>query len=166
MRTAHINMAKPNARSYQKDFISMLRFLCHWISKMEHMWFWMEQISIIFVKLNSFFVWFVSCSLYVFVSVNFREFDWRLFLTWSSMAIGYAIRIHIDKMFKQWKKKKLHSPSNFMPTSKHFWNRQYGHRFRWVLSMWHCRSATHVYTFLFCTVRLKNPLHDSHVNKP
>lgn len=57
-------------------------------------------------------------------------------------------------------------PSSFMPTSRHFWNLQNGQRFLCVLSMWHERSATHVYTFLFWTVRLKNPLHDSHVNRP
>ena len=57
-------------------------------------------------------------------------------------------------------------PSSFMPTSRHFWKRQYGHRFLCVLSMTQHRSATQLYTFLFCTVRLKKPLQDSQVKRP
>lgn len=54
-------------------------------------------------------------------------------------------------------RKQIRLPSNFMPTLRHFWNRQYGHLFRWLLSIWQLRLSTHEYTFLFCTVRLKNP---------
>jgi len=48
-------------------------------------------------------------------------------------------------------------PSSFMPTSRHFWNRQYGHRFLWVLSIIHDWFSRHTYLLRFCTVRLKKP---------
>ena len=53
-------------------------------------------------------------------------------------------------------------PSNFIPTPKHFWNLQYGHLFLWLLSIGQLRLSTHEYTFLFCTVRLKNPENYKH----
>lgn len=48
-------------------------------------------------------------------------------------------------------------PSSFIPTLRHFWNRQYGQRFLWVLSIWQLWFSMHVYLLLFWTVRLKNP---------
>ena len=53
-------------------------------------------------------------------------------------------------------------PSNFIPTVRHFWNLQKGHLFLWLLSMRQVRLSTHEYTFLFCTVRLKNPANVCH----
>lgn len=48
-------------------------------------------------------------------------------------------------------------PSNLMPTSRHFWNRQQGHLFRCVLSILHSWFSAQVYLFLFWTVLLKKP---------
>lgn len=51
----------------------------------------------------------------------------------------------------------IYIPSNFMPTVRHFWNLQYGHLFRWLLSIWQLLLSTQEYTFLFWTVLLKKP---------
>lgn len=55
------------------------------------------------------------------------------------------------------RKSKSALPSSFIPTLRHFWNRQYGQRFLWVLSIWQLWFSMHVYLLLFWTVRLKNP---------
>ena len=46
-----------------------------------------------------------------------------------------------------------------MPWPRHLRKRQYWHRLRCVLVISQSPLATHVYTRLFCTVRLKKPLH-------
>ena len=46
-----------------------------------------------------------------------------------------------------------------MPLLRHFWNLQNWHLFLWALFTWQLPSATQLYTRLFCTVRLKKPLH-------
>lgn len=48
-------------------------------------------------------------------------------------------------------------PSSRMPTLRHFWKRQKGHLFLWVLSILHSWFSAHVYLLLFCTVLLKKP---------
>lgn len=48
-------------------------------------------------------------------------------------------------------------PSSRIPTLRHFWNRQKGHLFLWVLSILHSWFSAHVYLLLFCTVLLKKP---------
>lgn len=57
------------------------------------------------------------------------------------------------------------SPSSLMPTLRHFWKRQKGHLFLWVLSMPQSWFCVHVYLLLFWTVLLKKPCHDNACNK-
>lgn len=44
-----------------------------------------------------------------------------------------------------------------MPTRRHFWNLQNGHRFLWVLSILHAWCSAQMYFLLFWTVLLKKP---------
>ncbi len=44
-----------------------------------------------------------------------------------------------------------------IPTSKHFWKRQYWHLFLVTLLMTHFLSRWHVYCMFFCTLLLKKP---------
>lgn len=57
-------------------------------------------------------------------------------------------------------------PCSTIPCSIHFLNLQYWHRFLCAFVISQLPSATHVYTLLFCTVRLKKPLQPSHVMMP
>lgn len=52
-------------------------------------------------------------------------------------------------------------PSRRIPTLRHFWKRQNGHLFLWVLSILHSWFSAHVYLLLFCTVRLKKPWNET-----
>ena len=52
----------------------------------------------------------------------------------------------------------LDPPAKTMPILRHFWKRQNWQRLRCALVISQLPSATHVYTRLFCTVRLKKPL--------
>ncbi len=52
---------------------------------------------------------------------------------------------------------RFRSPSRRIPTFRHFWKRQNGHRFLWVLSILQSWLSAHVYRLLFCTVLLKKP---------
>ncbi len=53
-----------------------------------------------------------------------------------------------------------------MPTARHFWKRQNWQRLRLRLSTGQDLSARQTYLALFCTVRLKKPLHPSQVRTP
>lgn len=50
-----------------------------------------------------------------------------------------------------------HSHSLDIPTSKHFWSRQYWHRLRVTLLMMQFLSRWHVYTMFFWMLRRKKP---------
>lgn len=89
-----------------------------------------------------------ACQLVPLLSFSryFFFVSWKLiFHPNPSSAFQKSMSRILEQTKKMLKKRMVfaYSPSSFMPTSRHFWKRQNGHRFRCVLSMWHCRSATH-----------------------
>lgn len=60
----------------------------------------------------------------------------------------------------------IYSHSALMPTARHFWSRQYWHRFLWGLLTGQSLFPRHAYPSCFLMLLLKNPLHPSQLVQP